>query len=84
MSYDTDKQSVNLIDGENSVATVKSALISLLDLDGAEKERIESISTSKDLLSFVNKPGDYLGEVNAKRFLELKELLDLLGGIYYA
>lgn len=79
-----DRDKVDYIDGENSVEKVKATLLSFLELNSQEKDALETIHTNKDLLSLVNTPEAYFTENNVKAFSELKELMDLLGGIYYA
>lgn len=87
MKYNTlefKNETNTIIDGENNLHKVKDTIISLLDLNEVEKNSISKIKNNKDLLNLVKFPGEYLTDSNVKAFNEITELLDLLGGIYYA
>lgn len=73
-----------IIDGLNSVEKVIETLRSFLSLSETEINALSTIRSEKDLMLLNNHPENYFSPENVKSFLDLKELMDLMGGIYYA
>lgn len=85
MNYNVCYQDITIIDNKNTVEKIKSTLISIMNLTDEEATAISSLQTNKDLLKLLDSPEFYFSnDEKIKEFNDLKELLDLFGGIYYA
>lgn len=84
MEYKLNGQEEIIIDGPNSLESVKRNLISLLTLSEEERASISGIQNTQDLSKFLDVPDQYLTWDNVKALQELLELIDLLGGMYFA
>ncbi len=84
MEYKLNEQKEVITVDPNSIEVIKRNLMHLLVLREEEMEVISNIKSAKELSEFLNKPEQYLagGSVNALK--ELLELIDLLGGMYFA
>jgi len=67
-----------------SIEKIKESLIKMMELDMEEKATINGISTLEELKSFMEQPEKYLKKTHLEDFRELMELIDLMGGIYFA
>lgn len=67
-----------------NIELIKQNLISLLELDGQEKAAISNIKDLTELSIFLERPEQYMTELHVTELKEVIELLNLMGGMYFA
>lgn len=68
----------------NNLEKIKESISALIELDSEEKVALSSIQTLEELNVLIEQPEKYLKKAHTEEFMELIELIDLMGGIYFA